>query len=106
MDDTVIAAGRCSESQVTQKVSEGPEFLDGPDSEHGPGGPRPGRNAPSATDSFRTGPISAGAWRYDVLAWLTVFRTLGVPAGTRSFAECARLCYQLRIRARGVATGR
>ena len=29
---------------------------------------RPGRNAPSVTDSFRTGPISAGAWRYDVLA--------------------------------------
>ena len=37
-----VAAGRCSESQVTQKVSEGPEFLDGPDSEHGPGGPGPG----------------------------------------------------------------
>ena len=50
MDDAVIAAGRCSESQVTQKVSEGPEFLD----------------APSARDSFRTGPISAGAWRYVV----------------------------------------
>ena len=39
VDDAVIAAGRCSESQVMQKVSEGPEFLDGPDSEPGPGGP-------------------------------------------------------------------
>ena len=35
----VIAVIGCSESRVTQKVSEGPEFLDSPDSEPGPRGP-------------------------------------------------------------------
>ena len=41
VNDTVIAVIGCSESRVTQKVSEGPEFLDGPYSEPGPG-PGPG----------------------------------------------------------------
>ena len=128
-----LAAGRCSESQVTQKVSEGPEFLDGPDSEHGPGGPGPGEMLhlpqthsgldPSVRELGGTmclpdhsADIDPGPGEYfprlgirlvnPVLLVNCVPDIGGECWNLEFFAECARLCFQLRFRAREVSPGR